>query len=88
MPTRTATEARTAPRANDRQEGGKHYIIHEKTGHQPWDVITAWDLGFLDGNAVKYLARWRKTGKLSDLKKALHYVEKQIEVATARKLAK
>lgn len=81
-------ERRILQKANDRQVGGSHYIQHEKTGHQPWDVITAWGLGFLDGNAVKYLARWRKTGRISDLEKAGHYVQKQIEVATAEKLAK
>jgi hypothetical protein len=61
--------------ANDRQEGGSHYqgVI------QPWDAILAWGLGFLDGNAVKYLARWRKRGGVEDLKKARHYLDKLIE---------
>jgi hypothetical protein len=78
----------TATKANDRQVGGRHYKQHEARGQQPWDVITAWNLGFLDGNAVKYLSRWRTTGRISDLEKAAHYIQKQIEVATAEKLAK
>lgn len=47
---------------------------------QPWDVIQDWQLGFFDGNALKYLARWRKKGGVDDLKKARHYIEKLIEV--------
>ena len=63
-------------KANDLQVGGEHY--KHKT-IQPWDAITAWQLGFLDGNAVKYLARWRKKNGLQDLRKAQHYVSKLIE---------
>lgn len=63
--------------ANDRQEGGDHY--KQFRGLEPWDVIIHWGLGFLDGNAVKYLARWRHKGGLLDLKKAKHYIDKQIE---------
>lgn len=66
--------------ANDRQEGGDHY----QTTIQPWDAIVAWGLGFLDGNAVKYLARWRKKGGVEDLKKARHYLDKLIEVEEGR----
>lgn len=73
-------------KANDRQVGGTHYKQHR--GMEPWDVITHWGLGFLDGNAVKYLARWRTTGRIKDLEKAGHYIQKQIEVAIAAKLAK
>lgn len=67
--------------ANDRQEGGDHY--HEKI-IQPWDAIIAWGLGFLDGNAVKYLARWRNKGGIEDLKKARHYIDKLIEVEESK----
>lgn len=63
--------------ANDRQEGGDHYKRFEKM--QPWDVIIAWGLGFLDGNVVKYVSRWRTKGGLDDLKKARHYLDKLIE---------
>ena len=43
--------------ANKIQYGGTHY--KQFTNFEPWDVITAWDLGYLDGTAVKYLARWK-----------------------------
>ena len=63
--------------ANDRQEGGDHY---QGIPIQPWDAVVAWGLGFLDGNAVKYLARWRKKNGVEDLKKARHYIDKLIEL--------
>ena len=62
--------------ANARQVGGQHYKKH---AHEPWDVITDWGLGYLDGNAVKYLSRWRSKGGLQDLEKARHYNDKLIE---------
>ncbi len=63
-------------RANDKQIAGTHY----KTPVEPWDAILAWELGYLDGNVIKYVARWRKKGGLEDLRKAQHYLEKLIEV--------
>lgn len=66
--------------ANDRQEGGDYY----RREIQPWDAIAAWGLGFLDGNAVKYLARWRTKGGIGDLRKARHYIEKLIEEEEAK----
>lgn len=65
------------PRANDRQVAGDHYKAHR---HETWDVILDWNLGYLDGNAVKYLSRWRMKGGVQDLKKARHYIDKLIEV--------
>lgn len=67
--------------ANDTQVGGNHY--KQFKGMEPWDVITFWGLGYLDGTAVKYLARWRHKNGLEDLKKAAHYIQKQIEVEEA-----
>jgi hypothetical protein len=39
-------------------------------------------LGFLQGNAIKYLARWKDKGGIEDLRKARHYLDKLIEVET------
>lgn len=66
--------------ANDRQVGGDHYRLLGEGAAQPWDIIVGYGLGYLDGNAVKYLLRWRHKGGIQDLQKALHYVEKTIEV--------
>jgi len=63
--------------ANKRQVAGKHY---KDISPQPWDVINSWELGFLDGNVVKYIARWRAKGGIEDLEKAQHYLEKLIEI--------
>lgn len=64
--------------ANDKQVAGDHY---KKYGDlQPWDVITAWNLGYLDGTALKYIARWRDKGGIEDIRKAIHFLEKFIEV--------
>lgn len=64
--------------ANAKQVGGQHY---KKYGDiQPWDVVTAWGLGYLDGTALKYIARWRDKNGLEDIQKAIHFLEKLIEV--------
>lgn len=65
--------------ANAVQHGGTHY---KQLPIEPWDYIVANGLGFLEGNAIKYLTRWRSKGGIEDLKKAAHYVHKLIEVAT------
>ena len=64
-------------RANGQQVGGSHYAV--KT-IQPWDYIIANDLGYLEGNVVKYVSRWKDKGGIEDLKKAQHYLKKLIEV--------
>lgn len=69
------------PTANEIQHGGNHY---KKNQIQPWDYIEANGLGFLDGNAIKYLTRWKDKNGIEDLKKARHYVDKLIEVETAK----
>lgn len=63
--------------ANNIQHGGNHY---KNKSIQPWDYIIANGIGFLDGNAIKYLTRWREKGGIEDLKKARHYIDKLIEV--------
>jgi len=71
------------PSVNDIQYGGDHY---KKYGNlQPWDVITAWNLGYLDGTALKYIARWKDKNGIEDLRKAIHFLEKTIEVYGANK---
>jgi len=67
-------------KANDKQVAGSHY----KSAIEPWDAITAWELGYLDGSAVKYLARWRKKNGIEDIMKAIHFLEKLVEVENAR----
>ena len=49
---------------------------------QPWDFIVSNNLGYLEGNVVKYISRWRQKGGVEDLRKAKHYIEKLIEMET------
>ena len=68
--------------ANDKQVDGTHY---RKYGDiQPWDVVVAWNLGYLEGTALKYIARWQDKGGLNDIKKAIHFLEKLVEVEEAK----
>jgi Protein of unknwon function (DUF3310) len=65
-------------KANDKQIAGNHY--KQFKGHEPWDVVMAWELGYLDGTALKYISRWRHKGGVDDLKKAIHFLEKLVEL--------
>ena len=63
--------------ANQTQIGGDHY---KEKSIQPWDFIAANQLGYFEGNIVKYVSRWRDKGGINDLKKARHYLDKLIEL--------
>lgn len=69
--------------ANAIQHGGTHY---KQVAIQPWDYIVANNLGFLEGNAIKYITRHKSKNGIEDLKKAIHYIEKLIEVETANQI--
>lgn len=63
-------------KANDVQIAGTHY---KSKAIQPWDYIVGNNLGYLEGNIVKYVSRWKDKGGVDDLKKARHYLDKLIE---------
>ena len=42
---------------------------------QPIDYIMQNNLGFCEGNVVKYISRWNKKGGAEDLRKAIRYIE-------------
>lgn len=44
-------------------------------GMEPFDVIDAFNLDFYEGNAIKYLLRWRRKGGVEDLRKARTYLD-------------
>ena len=54
---------------------------HYNTGkYEVIDVIEDWELGFALGNAIKYIARCEhKENKLQDLKKAVFYLQHEID---------
>lgn len=64
------------------QVGGNHYA--GKVQH--WDWAIAVKLGPMEYAATKYIGRHTKKGGLEDLKKAVHHLEKLIEVEYGRRL--
>ena len=64
-----------------KQVGGGHY---KDKAIQPIIYIHANNLGFCEGNVVKYITRWREKNGLADLEKAKHYIELLIEMETRK----
>ena len=64
------------------------YINEEKVNHPPHynagkieaiGAIEDWDLGFHDGNALKYIARHKYKGNsVQDIEKAIWYLERHL----------
>lgn len=70
-----------AMKAGEYQVGGTHYASKRV---QPWDAMECWMsrdefLGYLRGNVIKYVARYKEKGGVEDLRKAKHYLTKLIE---------
>lgn len=63
--------------ALDKQVAGSHY---KDLPIQPVEYIHANAMGYLEGNVVKYVSRWRKKNGIADLEKAKHYIELLIEL--------
>lgn len=47
-------------------------------GLDVFDIVDAFHLDFFEGNAVKYILRWRKKHGMDDLLKARHYLDEVI----------
>lgn len=62
--------------ANDRQVAGLHY----RTEIQHWDYVVANDLNYFEGQATKYITRCRRKNGKQDIEKAIHFLEKYLEV--------
>jgi hypothetical protein len=58
--------------ATKKQVGGKHYTNYKI---QPIEFITSNNIGFIEGNVIKYLLRFKEKNGLQDLDKAIHYIE-------------
>ncbi len=62
----------------DRQVGGDHYRKTE--GEQHWDRVYRLNLDYFQAQITKYVERcWEKNG-VQDLEKALHFLQKYIEL--------
>jgi hypothetical protein len=73
---------------NSHQVGGDHYA---SKAVQPWEAMESWMspeafAGYLQGNCIKYLARYRDKNGTQDLKKCQHYLAKLIEMETCLEL--
>lgn len=65
------------PSKEDNINSPKHYTSGK---YEVIDVIEDWDLNFRLANTVKYIARHKHKGKpLEDLKKALWYLQREID---------
>lgn len=64
-----------------RQEGGDHY----KLLIQPVEYIHANNIGYFEGNVIKYVTRWKNKNGIEDLQKAKHYIELLIELEETRR---
>lgn len=65
-------------KANDKQVGGDHYV---STGEQHWDrVYRMHGRGYFIGCATKYAERYHLKNGKQDLEKAIHFLQKLIEL--------
>ena len=71
----------TGRRAINERIGGTHY---RDKAIQPIEYILANDLGFCEGNIIKYVSRYKDKNGIEDLKKAKHYLEFLIEEVEKR----
>jgi len=72
---------------DSQQVGGDHYAKYGDL--LPWNVYSTWFgdremRGYLLGSIVKYLVRYPDKGKIKDLLKARHVLDKLIEFETAK----
>jgi len=63
-------------KALDIQVDGDHY---KKLNIQPVQYIMANNIGYMEGNVIKYVTRWKDKAGITDLEKAKHYIELLIE---------
>jgi hypothetical protein len=64
-------------RALDIQVAGNHY---KELAIQPVEYIHANNIGYFEGNVIKYVSRWRNKNGVKDLEKAKHYIDLLIEL--------
>lgn len=69
--------------ASNDQVGGNHY---KQRAIQPIEYILANQLGFCEGNIVKYATRWQDKGGIEDLRKIKHYCDFLIEMTSQEEL--
>ena len=63
--------------ALDTQIAGNHY---KELAIQPVQYIHANGIGYFEGCVIKYVSRWKNKNGITDLKKAIHFLELLIEL--------
>ena len=64
-----------------KQVGGNHYKNYKI---QPVEFIIKNNIGFVEGNIIKYILRFKEKGGAVDLEKAKHYIELLIDSTKSR----
>jgi len=64
-----------------KQVGGNHYKNYKI---QPAEFIIKNNIGFCEGNIIKYVLRFKEKGGVQDLEKAKHYIELLIDSTKSR----
>lgn len=62
--------------ASSKQIGGNHY---KDMPIQPSEYITKNGLGWYEGNAIKYISRYKTKHGKQDIEKAIHYLQLLLE---------
>jgi hypothetical protein len=63
-------------KSSKKQVGGNHYL---KYTIPPVEFIIKNNIGFVEGNVIKYILRFKEKGGVQDLLKAKHYIELLID---------
>ena len=69
-----------------RNKNVEHPDHYQHNGIETIDVINAWtddldgEVAFDIGNAIKYISRWKWKNGIEDLKKAIWYINRVIEL--------
>jgi hypothetical protein len=56
-----------------------HHPDHYNKGIECWDYIVSHNMGFLEGNIIKYITRYKLKNGRADLLKAKEYLDKLLE---------
>jgi len=68
-------------KSSKKQIGGNHYLKYKI---QPVDFIIKNNIGFVEGNIIKYILRFKEKGGVQDLLKAKHYIELLIDTTNSK----
>ncbi len=69
-------------KASEQQIGGNHY---KEFAIQPTEFIAKNNIGFIEGNVIKYVCRHKSKNGRQDIEKAIHYLNLLLEYEYAEK---